>query len=106
MLSLTVTDDAGRTDTAPVVVTATAASSAASANAGDTPCLTPVNYSVTSMPNSGGGTGAGAAPSGGGGGGAMEYLSLLGVLGALARTVPRRYASRSAASSHSRCARR
>jgi hypothetical protein len=104
ILSLTVTDDTGRTDTVPVVVTSNRASSSAPASAGDSACLTPVNYTVTSAPDSGGGTDT-PPPSGGGGGG-FELLSLLAGLGALGLTAARRYASFCAASSHSRCARR
>jgi serine protease len=106
MLSLTVTDDAGRTDTAPVIVTSSTASSAAPANAGDSACLTPVSYSVTSAPASGGGSQTPPAGSGGGGGGAVDLLTLLGGLCALVLGTRRRYTSFCAASSHSRCARR
>ena len=105
ILSLTVTDDAGRTDTVPVVVTSSRASSSAPANAGDSACLTPVSYAVKSAPAAGGGSDT-PAPSGGGGGGALELVSLLGGLCALMLAVSRRYASFCAASSHSRCARR
>jgi serine protease len=106
ILSLTVTDDAGRTDTVPVVVTSSRATSSAPANAGDTACLTPVSYSVSSAPDSGGGSDTPPASGGGGGGGAVELLSLLAGLCVLGRTAARRYASFCAASSHSRCARR
>ncbi len=106
ILGLTVTDSAGRTDTVPVIVAANRASSSAPASAGDTACLTPVNYSVTSGPDSGGGSDTPPAGGGGGGGGALELLSLLAGAGLLARSAARRYASFCAASSHSRCARR
>ncbi|HEY1491182.1 MAG TPA: hypothetical protein VGF35_01025 [Steroidobacteraceae bacterium] len=106
ILSLTVTDSTGRTDTVPVIVAANRASSTAPANAGDTACLTPVSYSVTSGPDAGGGSDSPPASGGGGGGGALELLSLLAGVWLLALTAARRYASFCAASSHSRCARR
>jgi hypothetical protein len=105
ILSLTVTDDAGRTDTVPVVVTASRATSSAPANAGDSACLTPVNFSVTSGPQSGGGSGTPPASGGGGGGGALELLSLLAGLGVLAWTAGRRYARSCASLSQPRRAR-
>ena len=107
ILSLTVTDDAGRTDTVPVVVTSSRATSSAPANAGDSACLTPVNYSVTSAPRFRRRRGHPA--------GqrrwwwrrrALDLLSLLGGLGLVAWAQRARYASFCAASSHSRCARR
>ena len=105
MLSLKVTDDAGRTDTAPVIVTSSEVTSAAPANAGDTACLVPVSYTVSSVPGSGGGSTTPPASSGGGGG-ASDPLSLLAALGAMMCAFSRRYASFCATSSHSRCARR
>ncbi|MBV8784168.1 MAG: S8 family peptidase [Gammaproteobacteria bacterium] len=96
-LMLTVTDDSGRTDTAAVLVTSSSASSSAPARAGANACLTPVSYTVSaaSPPPSGG---SGAPAGGGGGGGTLDLLTLaLLALG---------YARRSAAASHSRCARR
>jgi hypothetical protein len=89
-----------------VIVTSSLASSAAPANAGDSACLTPVSYSVTSAADSGGASQTPPASSGGGGGGAVDLLSLLGGLCALVLGMTRRYASFCAASSHSRCARR
>jgi serine protease len=107
ILGLTVTDSAGRTDTVPVIVASNRASSTAPASAGDTACLTPVSYSVTSGPDSGGGPDTPpAGGGGGGGGGALELPSLFAALALLALTAARRYASFCAASSHSRCARR
>ncbi len=101
-LLLTITDNEGRTDSAPVIVTSFSANSTAPANAGSNACLSPVSYSVTAPPTE---TAASSgSSSGGGGGGGLDLLSLsaLGLLGARAR----RHARRSAASSHSRCARR
>jgi len=101
-LLLSVTDTEGRTDSAPVLVTAFSANSAAPANAGQNACLTPVSYSVTVAPTE---TASSSGSTSGGGGGALDLLTLaaLGSLGALAA---RRHTRRSAASSHSRCARR
>ncbi len=70
-LLLTVTDDAGRTDQATVVVTANTASSAAPAFAGTQACLTPLTYSTS--------TSAGQSlpsGSGSGGGGALDLATL------------------------------
>jgi serine protease len=102
-LMLTVTDDAGRTDEALVVLSSTAASSAAPASAGTQACVAAVSYTPTSAGDSGAGP-SGNSPSHGGGG-ALDLLSLFGCA-ALAVRGSRRYARRSAASSHSRCARR
>jgi hypothetical protein len=101
---LTVTDDAGRIDSAPVIVTSTMANSTAPASAGESACLTAVNYSVAAPPTSGasGTTSSG----GGGGGGALDAATLLAVTMLAVAGAQRRYARRSAASSHSRCARR
>jgi serine protease len=101
-LLLTVTDTAGRTDSALVILTSGAANSVAPTEAGQNACLTPVSYSVTAPPTA---TASGSAGTSGGGGGTLDPLTLaaLGFLGALAA---RRYTRRSAASSHSRCARR
>ena len=103
-LMLTVTDDAGRIDSAPVIVTSAMANSTAPASAGESACLTAASYSVAVPPSSGAsGT---ASSAGGGGGGAMDPALLLGVMMLAAAGAQRRYARRSAASSHSRCARR
>jgi hypothetical protein len=83
MLSLTVTDDSGRTDTAAVIVTSSHATSTAPAGAGDSACLTPVNFTITSQPSSGGGSGTPPSGGGGGGGGSLDLLSLLCGLGLL-----------------------
>jgi len=108
-LMLTVTDDAGRTDEALVVLTSSAVSSASPASAGTQACLAAVSYTPTSSQDSGGGSSGSSSGStgggGGGGGGALDLLSLLGCA-ALTAHRSRRYARRSAASSHSRCARR
>jgi serine protease len=106
MLSLTVTDDAGRIDTVPVIVTSSRVSSTAPASAGDSACLTPVNYTVKATADSGSGSDTPQSGGSGGGGGSLDWLSLLGGLGLLALAAARRYASFCAASSHSRCARR
>ena len=97
LVQLTVTDDAGRSESILVVVGATFTHSTAPASAGDQACLAPVSYTV---PSSGSPTAAGAPPSGGGGGGggALDLLTLLACAWF--------YSSRSAACSHSRCARR
>jgi len=101
-LLLTVTDDSGRIDSAPVIVTAAMANSTAPANAGQNACLTAVNYSPPTTPP----TATAAAGGSGGGGGALDLISVLAGLAAGARLGRVRYARRSAASSHSRCARR
>jgi serine protease len=102
-LLLTVTDDSGRIDNAPVVVTASTANSTAPANAGTSACLTPVTFTVTTPPTN---TAAGGSGSGGGGGGAFDLLTLASALALAIAVGARRYARRSAACSHSRCARR
>jgi len=102
-LMLTVTDDAGRIDSAPVIVTSSMANSTAPASAGESACLTAVNYSQAAPPTSGASS---ATSSGGGGGGSLDQATLLSVMMLAAAGALRRYARRSAASSHSRCARR
>jgi serine protease len=97
LVQLTVTDDSGRSDSAQVVIGGTSTRSTAPASAGDQACLAPVSYTVPSSGSSTA-TGAAAGGGGGGGGGAMDLLTLLAC--ALL------YRSRSAACSHSRCARR
>jgi hypothetical protein len=98
---LTVTDDSGRVDSALVVIGSNAASSSAPPAAGTNACLTGVSYNPTAA-----GSSSGGSSGGGGGGGALDPLTL-GVVTALAALLAlRRYASRWAASSHSRCARR
>jgi len=98
-IELTVTDDAGRTDTATVMLGMNSATSTAPAAAGGSACLTAVSYNSTASPS------AASSSGGGGGGGSLEPLTLFAVLGMLSRRGAR-YARRSAASSHSRCARR
>jgi serine protease len=100
---LTVTDDAGRVDSAPVIITSGMANSAAPANAGTDACLAAVSYSQAAPPTSGA---SGATGSSGGGGGAVDPATLFAALVLGAAAAQRRYARRSAASSHSRCARR
>lgn len=101
-LMLTVTDNEGRTDSATVLLTSFAANSAAPVSAGQNACLTPVSYTATAPSTE---TAASSSGTSGGGGGALDWLTLtaLGCLGVLAA---RRHTRRSAASSHSRCARR
>ena len=72
-LLLTVTDDAGRTDTAPVVITATRATSSAPATAGGNACLTSVVFDVSAPPRN---TPSGNS-SGGGGGGVLDPTTLV-----------------------------
>ena len=100
---LTVTDNAGRVDSALVVIAAHAASSSAPPTAGANACVAAVNYNPTASGNASSG---GSAGGGGGGGGALDLLTLGGVTAFAALLWLRRYARRSAASSHSRCARR
>jgi serine protease len=101
-LMLTVTDDAGATDSAQVIVTSSSASTAAPARAGSNACLAAISYSVP-PPSSG----ASAPSSGGGGGGGLDVLSVLVLaLAGLASAVLGPYNSRCAASSQGRCARR
>jgi serine protease len=102
-LLLTVTDNLGRTDNAPVILTSGAANSAAPAYAGQSACLTPFSYNVTA-PSTATASASGATSSGGGGG-TLDLLTL-SALGSLSALAARRYTRRSAASSHSRCARR
>jgi serine protease len=102
-LMLTVTDDAGRVDSAPVIVTSGMANSTAPASAGGSACLTAVSYNQAAPPTSGA-TGAGS--SGGGGGGSLDPATLLGLMMLTVAGMRRGYVRRSAASSHSRCARR
>ncbi len=99
---LKVTDDAGHTDTAPVVITATRATSSAPATAGGSACLTRVVFDASAPPPN---TPSGNS-SGGGGGGVFDPSTLVLTLLAAALSGAGRYARRSAASSHSRCARR
>ena len=85
---LTVTDDAGRTDTADVTVGATAVSTVAPTSAGSRACPAAINPNpppATPPP-----TTKPASSGGGGGGGALALpeLLLLGVLGALRRRSP------------------
>jgi len=103
-LMLTVTDDAGRTDSAQVIVTSSRASTAAPARAGSNACLAAISYTV---PPPASAASAPTGSSGGGGGGALDVLSVLALaLGGLASAVLRPYNSRCAASSQGRCARR
>ena len=109
-LMLTVTDSEGRSDSATVLVNFQSASTAAPASAGTAACLAAVSYTVGQSTGTSGGSGTGTSTSssgsgGGGGGGALEVWTLLGLgAGVLARGRKRRYSSRCAASSHSRCA--
>jgi serine protease len=101
-LLLTVSDDAGRTDSAQVIVTSSSASTAAPARAGNNACLPAISYTVP-PPTSGGAS----APSSRGGGGALDVFSVLALaLAGLASAVRSPYNSRCAASNQGRCARR
>ena len=82
VLELTVTDDAGRTDAADVVMTSTAAGSSAPAVAGSTACPTSVSFTVGSPP-AGSGSGNTGGSGGGGGGGTADWLMLLAAAGSL-----------------------
>ena len=110
-LMLTVTDSQGRTDSATVLLSFDSASSTAATVAGTDACLSTVSYIVGQSTGTSTGSGAATSPAGssggGGGGGALDLWTLL-VLGsgALALGGKRRYSSRCAASSHTRCARR
>ena len=110
-LMLTVTDSQGRSDTATVLLSFDSASSTAATVAGTDACLSAVSYIVGQSTGTSTGSGAATSPAGssggGGGGGALDLWTLL-VLGsgALALGGKRRYSSRCAASSHTRCARR
>jgi serine protease len=61
-LLLTVTDDQGRSDSAPVIVTPTSATTSAPASAGDNACLTAVSYTI-GAPAGGAGSGGGSVSS-------------------------------------------
>ncbi|HEY7964933.1 MAG TPA: S8 family serine peptidase [Steroidobacteraceae bacterium] len=106
LLQVTVTDDAGRTDSEQVVVSTTKTTPLGATSAGDHACLAPVSYTVptsgggSSTPSgaAGGGATGGGATGGGGGGGGMDLFTLLMLVLA--------YSSRCAASSQVRCARR
>jgi len=99
-LMLTVTDNAGRSDTAAVVLTSSSVQTSAPANAGSDACLATVSYTAPPPDNSS--AGAAGSSSGHGGGGALDVLSLLVLL-----SIALGYcSSRCAASSQLRCARR
>jgi serine protease len=87
-LELTVTDDAGRSDSARVIVTAARATSGAPARAGDTACLTPVSFNVAALPVANPGP-----PSGGGGGGGAGDPATLAMLLVTFAALARRRAS-------------
>jgi len=99
-LMLTVTDNAGRTDTASVVLTSSSKQTSAPASAGSDACLAAVSYTVPPPTNNSAAAGGGGSH--GGGGGALDVLSLL----ALAGCALGYCSSRCAASSQVRCARR
>ena len=107
-LLLTVTDNQGRTDSAPLTLAASSASTSAPTAAGDNACLAAVAYEVSapvSTPAST--TGSGSSGGGGGGGGGLDPWMLLALAGLAARPAVRaRYSRRCAASSQGRCARR
>jgi serine protease len=98
-LMLTVTDNAGRSDTASVVLTSSSVQTSAPASAGSDACLATVSYTTPPPDNNSASAGSGG---GHGGGGALDVLSLLALVGfALGYC-----SSRCAASSQVRCARR
>lgn len=105
LLMLTVSDEAGRSDSAQVVVNSGYASSSAPASVGDGACPIAIHFTVQSSGGSGGST-ASSPSSGGGGGGTLDLTTIVGlVIVGLARR-SRRYSRRCAASSQARCARR
>jgi serine protease len=77
-LTLTVTDDHGRQDTATVVLSSSSTQTSAPAAAGNNACLAAVAYSVP-PPNSGSAAGSGGG--GHGGGGALDVLTVLALAG-------------------------
>jgi serine protease len=97
-LTLTVTDNQGRVDSATVVLSSSSMQTTAPASAGDNACLAAVAYSVPPPPKS---TASAAGGGGGGGGGALDLLTVavLGggtVLSAWRRTTSLRRVKRSA----------
>jgi hypothetical protein len=72
-LTLTVTDNQGRADSATVVLSSSSMQTAAPANVGDNACLAAVAYSVPPPPKS---TASAAGAGGGGGGGALDLLTM------------------------------
>ena len=99
-LMLTVTDSAGRTDTASVVLTSSSKQTSAPASAGSDACLAAVSYTVPPPTNNSAAAGSGGGH--GGGGGALDLLTLLALAGGALGYC----SSRCAASSQVRCARR
>jgi serine protease len=98
-LMLTVTDNAGRSDTASVVLTSSSVQTSAPASAGSDACLATVSYTAPAPDNNSASAGSGGAH---GGGGALDVLSLLVLVGLALGYC----SSRCAASSQVRCARR
>ena len=86
-LSLTVTDDQGRQDTATVVLGSRSAQASVPAAAGDNACLAAVAYSV---PPPSSGSSAGSGGGGHGGGGALEVLTVLALAGGVVAATARR----------------
>jgi serine protease len=81
-VQLTITDDAGLTDTANVVVSSTGYTSSAPTTAGTTACLQAVSYSAPATVADSASSGNTTTPTtsssgGGGGGGALDWLVLL-----------------------------
>ena len=72
-LTLTVTDNQGRADSATVVLSSSSMQTTAPANVGDNACLAAVAYSVPPPPKS---TASAAGGGGGGGGGALDLLTM------------------------------
>jgi serine protease len=99
-LRLTVTDDAGRQDTADVMVSSSAATSSAPATAGTHACPTAIAFNIASA--SANGSAAGTGGGGRGGGGEFDLPTLAALAIGLALAGVERYRRRSAASSHGR----
>jgi hypothetical protein len=83
-LTLTVTDNQGRVDSATVVLSSSSMQTSAPASAGDSACLAAVAYSVPPPPKSSANSG-GASGGGGGGGGALDLLTVAALGGTALR---------------------
>ena len=86
-LSLTVTDDQGRQDTATVVLSSSSAQTSVPAAAGGDACLAAV---ANSEPPPSSGSSAGSGGGGHGGGGALEVLTVLALAGGVVAATARR----------------
>ena len=86
-LRLTVTDDAGRIDSADVAIASTSATSGALPSAGTNACPRPISFGSSGPAGagtSGGLPNSGSSGGGGGGGGEMDWLLLAAATAALA----------------------